>query len=61
MVIVKSVQSGKFYLVEYTKSSFIYTAINEDFALQSSLPLLNYEGNWFVWNFHNFVMNNKPV
>jgi hypothetical protein len=58
MIIVKTIRN-KYYLVEYTTNSFIYTPISEDFALQSSLTIHYYNGDFFVWNFHNFVMNLK--
>lgn len=61
LLIVSSAQSGKYYLVEYNSTSYTYTSISEDFALQSSLKCVRYEKGPFFWSFDEFVKENRPT
>lgn len=60
MLIIKSIQSGIYRLVEYTETGLNYTKIDEDFALCSKIKLVEYEGDMFIWNWWSFAMSQKP-
>lgn len=60
MIIVHSTKSGKFYIIEFNETGFIYSPINEEFALTSALKLVKYDGDPLIWDFKRFVLSHKP-
>ena len=60
MIIVHSIKSGKFYIIEFNESGFIHSPVNEEFALTSKLKLVKYNDGPMIWDFRRFVLSHKP-
>jgi hypothetical protein len=62
MIIVHSLKSGKFYIIEFIGGDdFIFSSINEGFALTSKLKRIPYTGEIIFRDFRRFVLENKPA
>lgn len=53
LIIIKSQQNDKYYLIEYNETSFLHTEIDEDFALLCKIPLKEV---YSIAHFHSEIM-----